>query len=503
MFRGRVLKIAAFLLALAILAPFAAPAPGSLVVPAVSEARTKKAAKSVKKAEKEAAKDEESTVEGDTRDVRLHNKDNIMPAEYDREFFHVGDHGFLTFSNNMQGVDLAGAPTSVRDEIANLAKGDDFEGLRITYSVDKPDVITIDENKHIYRILKGGEATVILSAKVRFTDATQPTGFRSETWLAKFTFIIMGDTSGTKLADDKLTTYMIYDTIGAADVELTDCPDLKYYSFDYVSTNSEMLVDVTLDPLSKLIHVQSYVEGESDITIRLNGHDLKLHYENKLTGINMDHHVMDVGDSVQIEVTKYKGKIKWKTTNKNAVDVSKDGIVFGKNVGNAVVYAEIGGIHGTQRIGCAVSVVKQGHAQVVAEGSVIGKTCLYSQPMRMSPGFYDCSSLVWRAYRQIGIDFGLTEYAPTAASECQWLAKKNKILGRWTREAFQDMKYLPGDLLFRVGADNGRYLGIYHVEMFAGYRVIGFEDDTPVLAMCWANRPDDYYDPCEDIFGRP
>ena len=93
----------------------------------------------------------------------------------------------------------------------------------------------------------------------------------------------------------------------------------------------------------------------------------------------------------------------------------------------------------------------------------IGATRSYSQPMRMLPGYYDCSSLVWMAYSRIGRYFGMKKFAPTAASEAQWCEKHNKLLGEWTWEKFNNMEYLPGDLLFRVGAANGRYLGIYHV----------------------------------------
>ena len=442
-------------------------------------------------------------VDGDTRHVHLHNKDNILPIEYDREFFHVGDHGYLTFSTAEGGLDIPGAPSDVRSEMVDLSSNDEFADTKITYSVDKPEILTIDENRHIYRILEGGEATVILSAKIQIEDKTSPTGYRSETWLAKFTFIIMGDTSGTKLAKKRATTYMIYDTVGETTVDLVDCPDLKYYSFDYKSSNTDMLVEATLDTSNRSIHLQSYGEGTSIVTIYLNGHPMKIEFVNKLTNINMDHHVMDLGDSVHLKVGKFQGKLTWKSTDKSVASVSKDGVVFGEKVGNAVVYAQIGGRHGDQYIGCAVSVVKPGHTEVVTTGTIIGRTCLYSQPMRMKPGFYDCSSLVWSAYSRVGEYFGQVEYAPTAASECQYLSGLGKVLGPWTYEKVQKMVYRPGDLLFRVGADNGRFLGIYHVEMFAGYRVKGFDGSTPILAMCWVNRPDDYYSPGEDVMGRP
>ena len=454
--------------------------------------------------ERETSKKKQIDGHRSTRDVRLHNKDNVMPAEYDREYFHVGDHGFLTFASVHAMADMNGAPSYVRQSMANLITVDEFKGTKIDYSVDKPDVLTIDQDKHLYRILKGGEATVIISAKVKVPDPTKLSGYTMERWLAKFTFIVMGDAGAAKFEKKKVVSYIVNDSVGSADVQLKDCPDLKYYSFDYASSNSDMCVKAELDPLNKKLHLESYIEGESTITVWLNGKKIKLKLENRQTGIDKTHHIMDVGDVSQLKIEKYHGKVKWKSTNKKVVTVDKEGNIIGKKPGNAVVYAKLEGLFEDQLVGCAVSVVKKGMTAVVEEGAKIGKNCLYSQPLRMSPGFYDCSSLVWMAYRLVGIDFGLDKYAPTAASECQWLAEQNKILGKWDREQIQKMVYRPGDLLFRVGADNGRYLGIYHVEMFAGYRVMGFDEDgEPILAMCWANRPDDYYDPCEDIMGRP
>ena len=455
-------------------------------------------------AKKTAAKTHVTEKHESKRDVRLHNKDNVMPAEYDREFFHVGDHGFLTFASVSAMADMNGAPSYVRQNMANLITVDEFAGTQIDYSVDRPEVLTIDATKHLYRILKGGEATVIISAKVDVPDATKQTGYRKERWLAKFTFIVMGDAGATKVAKKKAVSYIVNDSVGAVDVALKDCPDLRYYSFDYASSNSAMCVKAELDPIAKKVRLESYVEGESDITLWLNGKKLKLKLENRETGIDKTHHIMDVGAVSKLTIEKYHGKVSWKSTNKKVVSVEKDGTIIGRKVGNAIVYASLDGLHGDQLVGCAVSVVEKGHTAVVEEAATIGKTRMYSQPMRMMPGFYDCSSLVWMAYSLAGIDFGIAEYAPTAASECQWLAEQDKILGRWDREQIQRMVYRPGDLLFRVGADNGRYLGIYHVEMFAGYDLKGFDEDgEPVLAMCWANRPDDYYDPCEDIMGRP
>ena len=447
---------------------------------------------------------DESDLKEETRDIRLHKHANVMPAEYDREYFYVGDHGLLTFSGETSGVKLPGAPDRAREEYMNLTTGDAFKDMTITYSVDNPEVLTVDQQNHIYRILSGGEATVILTTKVSVADSTSPTGYTEETWLAKFTFIVLGDTRGTKLSRDHITTYIVEDSVGEADIQLVDCPDLRYFLFDYKSSNTDMLVRAELDSISKTIHVSSAVPGTTVLTFTLNSTSFILTLDNIVTDINLDHHVMDVEDSVQLELSGFKGRCRWRSTNPDVASVTKNGIVYGLQPGNSIVYATVGRGESAHKLGCAVSVVEKGHTMVVNKAIEIGATRSYSQPMRMQPGFYDCSSLVWMAYSQIGRYFGILKYAPTAASECQWCDRHNRILGEWTWEKFNNMEYRPGDVLFRVGAENNRYLGIYHVEMFAGYRFVGFdEEDKPILDMLWANRPDNYYEPCGDLMARP
>lgn len=485
-------KIAAFSLALAVFV--------SVFSPAVQAKKTAKKAKTQTEtvSESDEASSDDVKDDGKARHVYVHNKENVMPADYDKKFFFVGDHGFLTFAGEIGNV--PGAPTNARDQILSLSDRDDFADVKISYKNDHPEVVTIDEEHHTYRILGGGEASVILNAKIKKKDQNSATGYKSEIWLAKFTFTVIGDASGTKLEKKKISSYMVYDTKSSADVKLIDCPNLKYYSFDYSSSNKDMIVKVDFDPRNEIVHVEATGRGKSEITMYLNGHPMKLIVENKITGISTDHYIMDVGDTVQLTLDEFKGNMVWKSMNKKVATVSKAGLVTAKSVGNAIVYTKIG----KEKVGCAVSVVKKGHTAVVGKAAEIGKTRMYSQPMRMSPGFYDCSSLVWMAYQLVSEDFGNSEYAPTAALECEYCEKNGRILGAWTYEDIQKMKYLPGDCLFRTGANNGRYLGIYHVEMFAGYRVTGFDDDgKPILSMCWANRPDDYYQPCGDIFGRP
>lgn len=77
---------------------------------------------------------------------------------------------------------------------------------------------------------------------------------------------------------------------------------------------------------------------------------------------------------------------------------------------------------------------------------------------------FDCSSLVYRAYREAGVDIS-NNGLYTAAQECKALMESNKSITG-------EMK--PGDLIFYGGESNGRYMGIYHVAIYVG-RVDGVD----------------------------
>ncbi len=93
--------------------------------------------------------------------------------------------------------------------------------------------------------------------------------------------------------------------------------------------------------------------------------------------------------------------------------------------------------------------------------------CAYSWPLRASGKAFDCSSLMWYAYRSAGIllsdSQGYNGWPPTSAFQGLWCEKNNLLVD------YKDIKV--GDLLFfRRGfavADR-RYKGIGHVAMYVG-----------------------------------
>lgn len=85
----------------------------------------------------------------------------------------------------------------------------------------------------------------------------------------------------------------------------------------------------------------------------------------------------------------------------------------------------------------------------------------YSQENRTSGSAYDCSSLVYYAWKDAGVDISYgTDYPPTAAEGARQLESDGKKLDTMSLE--------PGDLVYYGGDSNGRYMGIYHVAMYVG-----------------------------------
>lgn len=83
----------------------------------------------------------------------------------------------------------------------------------------------------------------------------------------------------------------------------------------------------------------------------------------------------------------------------------------------------------------------------------------YSQDLRDSGDYYDCSSLAYYSWKAAGIDISYGG-ATTAAAEAQGLEEAGKTV---TEEELQ-----PGDLIFYSYTNNGRYKNISHVGIYVG-----------------------------------
>ena len=239
------------------------------------------------------------------------------------------------------------------------------------------------------------------------------------------------------------------------------------------------------------------VRGVTTLTVTLNGASYNITLISGYVSMK-DSILMQKGTKYTLKVSQdFAGQyyipakaFKWSSTDATVARVSGSGVFKAKKTGNAIIYAD----YGSARLGCAVSVATKKTITAIKKAIRIGKTCTYSQPYRMKKGYYDCSSLTWRAYKAAGVTLVSRYYAATAAEQARWLVvtKGNKWM-KFTSAGIKKMKYNAGDLGFNAGYPNGRYKGIYHVEMFIGYRYCGYYKGKPSLTPRWANRSDGYY----------
>lgn len=122
----------------------------------------------------------------------------------------------------------------------------------------------------------------------------------------------------------------------------------------------------------------------------------------------------------------------------------------GGNMQSALTEAEIDSIlsgitDSTQKAACSYALHRVGYP--------------YSQALRDSGEYYDCSSLAYYCWRDAGVNIsyqGMT----TAAAEAQGLSEAEKVT------SFDAMQ--PGDLIFYSTSHNGQYMNITHVAIYVG-----------------------------------
>ena len=274
--------------------------------------------------------------------------------------------------------------------------------------------------------------------------------------------------------------------------------DDELTEFSYSSSNENMYIFCEL--ADNVLTIGTSNPGSTTISININGKIFKIKFKVTEVSLSKTSLLLTKGNSTQLKVKGIKIKTEWKSSKSKVVSVSKNGKVKAKKYGNAIISAKVGDL----KLGCVVSVTSAKKKKVVLKAINIAKGT-YSQEKRMQKGYYDCSSLVWRAYSPQGYYFGDKNYAPVAASVAQYLSKNHKIVkGGLSKKNLQGLKIQAGDLFFETGAKNGRFKGIYHVEMFVGYEFGWFDSSGKAYVYSkWAARPAGYYGYARGLIGRP
>lgn len=380
----------------------------------------------------------------------------------------------LNFSLNT--VDESSIYYSMRDEI-----------VMVTYYVDyeygEREVLS-KESDTVFRVTGVGSTYLTVSVRDQYGEEISERSYR---------IVSSVDMSNVALEKNSIKDYRYgqeysYKTfyVKVNGLEGVQGEDID---FSYTSSNKKMYVYCKFDDGQIVIETSGagttlleFTVNEKVMPLTLTIHQVKLSCSTSF--------LMVPKGTKSIKVQGISGRVTWKSSNPKVISVSKAGKLKAKKTGNVVITASVG----TGKLGCVVSVVTKARKKVIAMANRMGKNWKYSQAKRMQKGYYDCSSLVWKSYKLEKQYFGMKYYAPVAADLGKWCAKNKKMVKGNAYQNIQKMKYRPGALTFKTGSDNGRYKGIYHVEMFVGYTFEGFSTDgKPVLGTKWAARGDNYF----------
>ena len=258
-----------------------------------------------------------------------------------------------------------------------------------------------------------------------------------------------------------------------------------YYIEDATSSNPSMWVsisEVQNNILTLKLYMVNGTDISSNIAVTINGKTFNsIPIRIRKISLSKNSVLLAKGKKTKLKIkcgnNTVSKKAIWTSSNKKVATVDNNGNVKSKKVGNTVIIANMNG----KKVGCIVSVSTKKKISAIKIARKIVKTCKYNQRKRMSSKYYDCSSLVWKAYHKNGCNFGSSSYAPTAAAQAKYMDKHHKSIGKITQKRINKLYYQVGDVCYHCGGKNGRYKNIYHTELFSGYSFCGFDEKGGAL----------------------
>lgn len=388
-------------------------------------------------------------------------------------------------------------------------------------------VLEFDTQTHQYKALQPGTASVTVRAY-------EP----NDTWnyypvfTATITFTVRVDMTNVTLSQNSYTAYLSpmyqygkkkpYYNNGYVEFQIginssyvfgAETTSSYYDSYtdndlwNYTYTQSDT-VHMNLSLSNNILYVSAYLyKNTSNViqsTITLTLCDKVFNIPVTILPLNIsDQSLLLVkGRKKALTVTGTTEAVQWTSTNPKVATVSSKGVIKGKKTGNCVIIGKVGNAY----VGCAVSVTTSQLKKVATYASYMGTHWTYSQAKRTQTGYYDCSALVWKAYRKYSrVNFGSSGYPGVALSEAKWCNAHNKMIkGGFRYKKVRKMQYNPGDLVFKSTNMKKKYADIYHVEMITGYYCYGVSSTgTPYITLTWGARGPSYGAEEGSLLGRP
>lgn len=214
--------------------------------------------------------------------------------------------------------------------------------------------------------------------------------------------------------------------------------------------------------------------GKTDLTIKADGKTIKHTIIVTNPKLKSNYALIAPTKTTKIKLSGVaaESKISYRSMKKSVATVSKSGVITAHKCGKASIVVTADG----NSFNFQLEVSPQRAIDACNTGYSIMYSSSYSQARRMSTGYYDCSSLVFRSYGcDTGLLGGISSWAPTAASMASYLQSTGKVI---SYRGVDVSKLLPGDLIFyKAPYNNGRFKNIYHVSMYYGN---GFRLEKPL-----------------------
>lgn len=252
----------------------------------------------------------------------------------------------------------------------------------------------------------------------------------------------------------------------------------QFISIDGLSEYSEIewsnsnYLAATISTYNTKAAVWGVTPGSGTITASVDGKKIKVNYVVKNPVFGEITSMLIKGKKTKINITGLDGVTPVYTVrNSKVAKVDSTGTITGVKAGVTYVDVKLDNMTFSYRVEVAV----KGMKKIVNRATYIVNNWKYSQKKRMKKGYYDCSALVWKGYKEYKKyhkKLGSSTYALPSAELFDYLYGKNQIIyfGNTSIDNLQ-----PGDLIFYGDYNNavrystpGRTLNIYHVSMYAG-----------------------------------
>ena len=316
--------------------------------------------------------------------------------------------------------------------------GEKKEIASIKWSSTAPKIATINASTGVVKGIKSGTAKI--KSVVTYMNGKKKTY-----------------TATVKVSEPKLSASSVVVALQGNN-KITLKGTNEYSNIQWKSSNKSIVavdIDGTLRP---------YKTGTATIKVIVDGVTLscKVYITNPQLENFYARRVVGTQVKIPVKGLHEKSRVTYNSSNTSIASVDNKGNINVVGGGRAEIQVNADG----KELTYIVESASQRAIDACDKGYGIISTSRYSQENRMAEGFYDCSSLVFKAYgRNVGMLGGNSAGAPTAAGMAQHMANTGKVLA-WTAVSLEQLR--PGDLIFYGQQNNGRYLGIYHVSMYYG-----------------------------------